>query len=161
MPKNRAPLDHTLPWRGRSVRLSFQRQIGATVPLSSRLTANSALKPPYRPLLLRRSHTKLMSYFCDMLRTDQFQQRFIHVVQRNGVMSRKQILTKEVLVSIRGMVERDGLNTREIAQKIGCKISTLKVRCSQAKISLLPPGRRRGRPRSKQHTIHEGQRTGE
>jgi hypothetical protein len=65
---------------------------------------------------------------------------------RIGAMGRK-ILTKAVLATIPDMVARDGLGAKEVAQKLGCKISTLKVRCCQARISLLPPGRRLGRPR--------------
>jgi hypothetical protein len=74
------------------------------------------------------------------------------VAQWDDVMGRR-ILTKAVLASIPGMVEQDGLNAKGVAQKLGCKISTLKVRCSQENISLRPPGSRRGRPRSKEHII--------
>jgi hypothetical protein len=68
-------------------------------------------------------------------------------------MSRKKILTKEVLASIPEMIARDGLNADEIAQKLGCKISTLKVRCSQAKISLRGSRSRRKRRRSKKQYL--------
>jgi hypothetical protein len=64
----------------------------------------------------------------------------------------RKILTKAVLALIPAMIERDGLNAEEIAQKLGCKIATLKVRCSQEKISLRSPRRRR-RPRSRPLTI--------
>ena len=48
---------------------------------------------------------------------------------------------------------QQGLNAEAIATQIGCKVGTLKVRCSQAKISLRPPGSRRGRPRTDERTI--------
>ena len=51
---------------------------------------------------------------------------------------RKMILTKTVLASISTLVEQ-GLNTEAIAARLGCKVSTLKVRCSQAQISLRVP----------------------
>ena len=51
---------------------------------------------------------------------------------------RKMILTKTVLASIPTLVEQ-GLNTEAIAARLGCKVSTLKVRCSQAQISLRVP----------------------
>lgn len=69
-----------------------------------------------------------------------------------ATMGRK-ILTKEVLATIPEMVERSGMRADDIAEKLGCNIGTLKVRCSQAKISLRPPGSRRGRPRIDERTI--------
>ena len=51
---------------------------------------------------------------------------------------RQMILTKAVLASIPTLVEQ-GLNTEAIAARLGCKVSTLKVRCSQAQISLRVP----------------------
>ena len=51
---------------------------------------------------------------------------------------RKMILTKTVLASISTLVEQ-GLNTEAVAARLGCKVSTLKVRCSQAQISLRVP----------------------
>jgi hypothetical protein len=51
---------------------------------------------------------------------------------------RKMILTKTVLASIPTLVEQ-GLNTEAVAARLGCKVSTLKVRCSQAQISLRLP----------------------
>ena len=51
---------------------------------------------------------------------------------------RQVILTKPVLASIPTLVEQ-GLNTQAIAARLGCKVSTLKVRCSQAQISLRVP----------------------
>ena len=48
------------------------------------------------------------------------------------------ILTKTVLASIPALVEQ-GLNTKAIAARLGCKVATLKVRCSQAQISLRVP----------------------
>jgi len=47
----------------------------------------------------------------------------------------RKILTKEVLATIPEMVERSGMRADDIAEKLGCNIGTLKVRCSQAKIS--------------------------
>ena len=56
---------------------------------------------------------------------------------RNGthVMSRKLILTKAALASIPELVA-SGLSRNEIAERLGCKLSTLKVRCSQERIRL-------------------------
>ena len=51
---------------------------------------------------------------------------------------RQMILTKTVLASIPTLVEQ-GLNTEAIAARLGCKVSTLKVRCSQAQVSLRVP----------------------
>ena len=58
-------------------------------------------------------------------------------------MSRKFILTKAVLGSIPELFA-SGLSRSEIAERLGCKLSTLKVRCSQERIRL---PRRRGGPR--------------
>jgi hypothetical protein len=66
---------------------------------------------------------------------------------------RRIILTKAVLATIPEMVEQRGMRAHNIAEKLGCKISTLKVRCSQARISLRPPGSRQGRPKSDERTI--------
>jgi hypothetical protein len=57
----------------------------------------------------------------------------------------KKILTKEVLATIPAMVAQ-GLKTPEIAVLLGCKTSTLKVRCSQEKISLRNGERTSRRP---------------
>ena len=57
-------------------------------------------------------------------------------------MSRKFKLTKAVLARIPELVAY-GLSRSEIAERLGCKLSTLKVRCSQERIRLSP--RRRGR----------------
>ena len=48
------------------------------------------------------------------------------------------ILTKAVLASIPALVEQ-GLNKEAIAARLGCKVATLKVRCSQGQISLRVP----------------------
>ena len=56
-------------------------------------------------------------------------------------MNRKTILTKEKLASIPELVA-SGLSRNEIAERLGCKLSTLKVRCSQERIRL--PRRCRG-----------------
>ena len=65
----------------------------------------------------------------------------------------RRILTKAVLATIPGMVAQGNMRADDIAEKLGCNIGTLKVRCSQAKISLRPPGSRRGRPRTDERTI--------
>jgi|SRR5215475_6617488 len=60
-------------------------------------------------------------------------------------MKRRRILTREVLATtIPEMVQR-GLRGRDIADQLGCKFSTLKVRCSQAGVSLRTSGRKRDR----------------
>jgi hypothetical protein len=69
------------------------------------------------------------------------------------VTMRRTILTKAVLATIPEMVERRGMRAHDIAERLGCKISTLKVRCSQARISLRPPGSRHGRPKNDERTI--------
>ena len=51
---------------------------------------------------------------------------------------RLRILTKEVLTSIPVLVQQ-GMDAEAIAAHLGCKVSTLKVRCSQAGISLRVP----------------------
>ena len=51
---------------------------------------------------------------------------------------RRTILTKEVLATIPQLVN-SGLRSQDIATRLGCKVTTLKVRCSQARISLRPP----------------------
>jgi len=72
----------------------------------------------------------------------------------NGMVNmRRIILTKAVLATIPEMVEQRGMRTHEIAEKLGCKVSTLKVRCSQARISLRPAGGRHGRSNSGERTI--------
>jgi hypothetical protein len=66
----------------------------------------------------------------------------INAEAMNSVTEKKQrrrfILTNAVLASIPTLVEQ-GLNTEAIAARLGCKVSTLKVRCSQAQISLRVP----------------------
>ena len=72
----------------------------------------------------------------------------------NGTISMgRKILTKAVLATIPEMVEQGGMRADDIAEKLGCNIGTLKVRCCQARISLRPPGSRRGRPKSDERTI--------
>jgi hypothetical protein len=56
-------------------------------------------------------------------------------------MTRKFILTKAVVASIPELVA-SGLSRDEIAERLGCKLSTLKVRCFQERIRL--PRRPRG-----------------
>ena len=65
----------------------------------------------------------------------------------------RKILTKAVLATIPEMVQRGGMGAGDIAEKLGCNIGTLKVRCCQARISLRRPGSRRGRPKSDERTI--------
>jgi hypothetical protein len=50
-------------------------------------------------------------------------------------MARQIILTRQVLAGIPALVEQ-GLRKRDIAERLGCKESTLQVRCSVAGISL-------------------------
>ena len=51
---------------------------------------------------------------------------------------RRSILTKEVMAGIPVLVQQ-GLNAEAIAARLGCTVGTLKVRCSQAQISLRLP----------------------
>ena len=50
-------------------------------------------------------------------------------------MARQAILTRDVMAGIPTLVEQ-GLRKREIAERLGCKESTLQVRCCNAGISL-------------------------
>ena len=51
---------------------------------------------------------------------------------------RPSILTKDVMAGIPVLVQQ-GLNAEAIAARLGCNVGTLKVRCSQAGISLRVP----------------------
>ncbi len=51
---------------------------------------------------------------------------------------RHSILTKDILAGIPVLVQQ-GLNAEAIAARLGCTVGTLKVRCSQAQISLRVP----------------------
>jgi hypothetical protein len=51
---------------------------------------------------------------------------------------RPSILTKDVMAGIPVLVQQ-GLNAEAIAARLGCTVGTLKVRCSQAQISLRTP----------------------
>ena len=51
---------------------------------------------------------------------------------------RRRILTKDVMARIPVMVQQ-GLDAEAIAAELGCNIGTLRVRCSQAQISLRVP----------------------
>ena len=51
---------------------------------------------------------------------------------------RPSILTKDVMAGIPVLVQQ-GLNAEAIAARLGCTVGTLKVRCSQAQISLRFP----------------------
>ena len=66
----------------------------------------------------------------------------INAEAMNSVTEKRQrrpvILTEAVLASIPMLVEQ-GLNTQAIAARLGCTVATLKVRCSQARISLPVP----------------------
>ncbi len=55
-------------------------------------------------------------------------------------MGRRPILTREVLADIPALVEQ-GLRKSDIAERLGCKVATLVVRCSVAGISLRGPKR--------------------
>jgi len=66
----------------------------------------------------------------------------INAEEMNSVTEKKQrrrsILTKEVMAGIPVLVQK-GLNAEAIAARLGCTTGTLKVRCSQAQISLRTP----------------------
>ena len=51
---------------------------------------------------------------------------------------RRSILTTDVMAGIPVLVQQ-GLNAEAIAARLGCTVGTLKVRCSQAQISLRIP----------------------
>ena len=51
---------------------------------------------------------------------------------------RRFILTKDVMAGIPVLIQQ-GLNAEAIAARLGCTVGTLKVRCSQAQISLRLP----------------------
>jgi hypothetical protein len=55
-------------------------------------------------------------------------------------MARQAILTREVMAGIPALIEQ-GLRKDDIAERLGCKASTLQVRCSIAGISLRSPKR--------------------
>lgn len=55
-------------------------------------------------------------------------------------MGRPAVLTGTAMARVRPMVEQ-GLRPREIAAELGCTVGTLKVRCSQLRISLRRPRR--------------------
>ena len=66
----------------------------------------------------------------------------INAEAMNSVTEKKQrrrsILTKDVMAGIPALVQQ-GLNAEAIAARLGCTVGTLKVRCSQAQISLRVP----------------------
>ena len=66
----------------------------------------------------------------------------INAEAMNSVTEKKQrrrsILTKDVMAGIPVLVQQ-GLNAEAIAARLGCTVGTLKVRCSQAQISLRVP----------------------
>ena len=51
---------------------------------------------------------------------------------------RRSILTTDVMAGI-PVLDQQGLNAEAIAARLGCTVGTLKVRCSQAQISLRVP----------------------
>jgi len=51
---------------------------------------------------------------------------------------RRSNLTKHIMAGISTLVQQ-GLNAEAIAARLGCNVGTLKVRCSQAQISLRVP----------------------
>ena len=61
---------------------------------------------------------------------------------------RRPILTKNLMAGIPALVQQ-GLSAEAIAARLGCTVGTLKVRCSQAQISLRRPGTPRGRGRGR------------
>jgi hypothetical protein len=72
-----------------------------------------------------------------------------HAELMNSVTEKKQrrrsILTKDVMAGIPMLVQQ-GLNSEAIAARLGCKVKTLQVRCSQAQISLRGPKEVKGVP---------------
>ena len=66
----------------------------------------------------------------------------INAEAMTSVTERKQrrrfILTKDVMAGIPVLVQQ-GLNAEVIAARLGCTVGTLRVRCSQAQISLRVP----------------------
>ena len=66
----------------------------------------------------------------------------INAEAMNSVTEKKQqrrsILTKDVMAGISVLI-RQGLNAEAIAARLGCSVGTLRVRCSQAQISLRVP----------------------
>jgi hypothetical protein len=58
------------------------------------------------------------------------------VTEKKG--GRPSILTKDVMAGIPVLVQQ-GLKAEAIAARLGCTVGTLKVRCSQAQISLCVP----------------------
>jgi len=52
---------------------------------------------------------------------------------------RKKLLTESVLAQIPRWINESGLGPAEIAERIGCTIGTLRVRCSNYGISLRQP----------------------
>ena len=59
---------------------------------------------------------------------------------------RKKLLTDSVLAQIPRWISEGGLRPVEIAEKIGCTLGTLRVRCSVYGISLRQPSRSREAP---------------
>ena len=59
---------------------------------------------------------------------------------------RKRIFTDEVFALIQQLVAQD-VRTDQIAERIGCKVTSLKVVCSQRKISLRTPSGRKKEPK--------------
>ena len=51
---------------------------------------------------------------------------------------RRSVLTNDVMAGIPALVQQ-GLNAEAIAARLGCNVGTLRVRCSQALISLRVP----------------------
>ena len=74
----------------------------------------------------------------------------INAEAMNSVTDEKQRrrLTKDVMAGIPVLVAQ-GMMAPAIADRLGCKLGTLKVRCSQAKISLRRPGAGPGRGRGR------------
>ena len=63
------------------------------------------------------------------------------------------VLTKQVLAGVPALVAQ-GMKPEAIASQLGCKLSTLKVRCSQERISLRPMWLCRGRGRGRIIATH-------
>ena len=76
------------------------------------------------------------------VRAEERDSGMINAEAMNSVTERKpgrpSILTKDVMAGIPVLVQQ-GLNAEAIAARLGCTVGTLKVRCSQAQISLRVP----------------------
>jgi hypothetical protein len=70
----------------------------------------------------------------------------LNMPRRNINMPRLHILTPELLATVPELLQQ-GLSKPQIAERFGCTVGTLTVKCSNAKISLRPGGPRKPKPR--------------